>query len=140
MTRTGRCMCGAVTYKIEGDPIVVAQCHCEECRRVSGTGHTVGAMFRAEQVDISGRFEQYVYTSSKDSQVTKAFCPNCGSPVFGRNTNATEHMTLPLGTMDNADDLEVQVVIFDRDKQHWDVLPETAVIFETQPDWKPEKG
>ncbi|GHB40920.1 hypothetical protein GCM10007094_32940 [Pseudovibrio japonicus] len=133
-------MCGAVTYKIEGDPIVVAQCHCEECRRVSGTGHTVGAMFRAEQVDISGRFEQYVYTSSKDSQVTKAFCPNCGSPVFGRNTNATEHMTLPLGTMDNADDLEVQVVIFDRDKQHWDVLPETAVIFETQPDWKPEKG
>ncbi len=133
-------MCGAVTYKIEGDPIVVAQCHCEECRRLSGTGHTVGAMFRAEQVDISGRLEEYVYTSSKDSQVTKAFCLNCGSPVFGRNTNATEHMTLPLGSMDNADDLEVQVVIFDRDKQHWDALPETAVIFETQPDWKPEKG
>lgn len=140
MKRSGRCMCGAVSYKIEGDPVVTAQCHCEECRRLSGTGHTVGAMFRADQVIISGKLGEYVYTSANSSQVTKAFCQSCGSPIYGQNTNAPDHMTLPLGSMDNADDLEVQVVIFNRDKPHWDALPETAAIFETQPDWKPEKA
>ncbi|WP_208990275.1 GFA family protein [Pseudovibrio brasiliensis] len=139
MKRSGRCMCGAVSYKIDGDPVVTAQCHCEECRRTSGTGHSIGAMFRVDQVKISGDLGEYVYTSANGSQVTKAFCPNCGSPIYGCNTNAPDHMTLPLGSMDNAEDLEVQVVIFNRDKQHWDTLPETTAIFETQPDWKPEK-
>ncbi|QUS58601.1 GFA family protein (plasmid) [Pseudovibrio brasiliensis] len=96
-------------------------------------------MFRVDQVKISGDLGEYVYTSANGSQVTKAFCPNCGSPIYGCNTNAPDHMTLPLGSMDNAEDLEVQVVIFNRDKQHWDTLPETTAIFETQPDWKPEK-
>ncbi|SDR47311.1 GFA family protein [Pseudovibrio sp. Tun.PSC04-5.I4] len=138
MKSTGRCLCGAVTYKVEGEPLVVAQCHCEECRRTSGTGHTVGAMFRADQVEMQGELGEHIYASSKNSQVTKAFCPKCGSPMFGRNTNAPDHMTLPLGSMDTAEALAVQVVIFNRDKQHWDALPETAAIFETQPDWKPE--
>lgn len=40
--------------------------------------------------------------------------------------------------MDDASDLDIQVVIFERDKQQWDRLPEDVVSFETQPDWKPE--
>lgn len=40
--------------------------------------------------------------------------------------------------MDDANDLGVQVVIFDRDKQHWDQLGPDVMSFSTQPDWKPE--
>lgn len=138
MKLTGRCLCGAVTYKVEGEPLVVAQCHCQECRRTSGTGHTMGAMFRADQVEMQGELGEHKYASSKNSEVTKAFCPKCGSPMFGRNTNAPDHMILPLGSMDTTEALEIQVVIFNRDKQHWDALPETTMIFDTQPDWKPE--
>ncbi|MFT6657811.1 MAG: hypothetical protein ACJAZW_000966 [Maritalea sp.] len=46
-------------------------------------------------------------------------------------------MTLPLGSMDDAAGLEIQVVIFERDKQHWEQLSDNVVAFETQPDWKP---
>ena len=36
-TLTGRCMCGAVTYKIAEKPLVAGLCHCDRCRPQSGT-------------------------------------------------------------------------------------------------------
>ncbi len=137
-TYTGKCLCGEITYTATGPPIVVAQCHCEECRRLSGTGHTVGAMFAYDAVAVSGKLSEFSYSSDKDSEVTKVFCANCGSPIFGKNTRMPDHLTLSLGTMDDASGLDIEVVIFQRDKPHWDRLGEEVVSFATQPDWKPE--
>ncbi|WP_371171341.1 GFA family protein [Aliiroseovarius sp. 2305UL8-7] len=127
-----------MTYTAVGQPVVVAQCHCEECRRLSGTGHTVGAMFASDAVTVRGNLSEFSYSSDKGSAVTKAFCANCGSPIYGKNTRIPNHLTLSLGTMDNACGLDVEVVIFERDKSHWDRLGENVVSFATQPDWKPE--
>lgn len=135
---TGKCLCGAVSYIAKAAPVVVAQCHCEECRRLSGTGHTVGAMFISDLVALSGKLSEFRYDSGKGSQVTKAFCSNCGSPIYGKNTRMPDHLTLSLGTMDDASGLAVEVVIFERDKPHWDQLGQDVVSFATQPDWKPE--
>ncbi|WP_324752709.1 GFA family protein [Roseovarius sp. Pro17] len=134
---TGKCLCGKVTYVVIGPPIVVAQCHCNKCRRLSGTGHTVGAMFTSDAVTISGKLNEFSYLSDKNSQVTKAFCATCGSPIYGKSTRTPGHLTLTLGTMDDACGLEVEVVIFEREKPHWDQLGQDAVSFATQPDWKP---
>ncbi|WP_108810701.1 GFA family protein [Sphingorhabdus sp. Alg231-15] len=133
----GKCLCGDVTYVAEGSPIVVAQCHCEECRRLSGTGHTVGAMFPSTAVVLNGKLNEYSYRSDKDSEVTKAFCAKCGSPIYGSNTRLPDHLTLTLGTMDDAVGLDVEVVIFERDRPHWDQIGEDVASFDTQPDWKP---
>lgn len=134
---TGHCLCGAVTYLAKGPPVVVAQCHCDACRRLSGTGHTVGAMFPSSAVTVSGEMREYSYVSDKNSSVTKAFCATCGSPVFGTNTRVPDHLTLTLGTMDDARELAVEVVIFARDKPHWDTVAPDVATFETQPDWMP---
>ena len=31
--RTATCACGAVEVRIEGEPVIMAYCHCESCRR-----------------------------------------------------------------------------------------------------------
>ena len=134
----GKCLCGEVTYVAVGPPVVVAQCHCEECRRLSGTGHTVGAMFSSDAVSLSGKLSQFSYLSDNGSQITKAFCANYGSPIYGKNTRIPDHLTLSLGTMDDAEGLDIEVVIFERDKQHWDQLGKDVISFATQPDWKSE--
>jgi len=136
---TGKCLCGNVTYVATGKPEIVAQCHCEECRRLSGTGHTIGAMFSNDQVVINGKLKSFTYLSGKNSEVTKAFCERCGSPIYGSNTRLPDHLTLSLGTMDEAKGLKVEVVIFERDRPHWDGLGEGVTIFDTQPGWTPDK-
>jgi len=137
-THAGSCLCGAITYIATGPPIVVAQCHCEECRRLSGTGHTIGAMFAAEAVTLRGELTEFSYKSNLGSTVTKAFCPGCGSPIYGQNTRSPGHLTLSLGTMHEASGLAVDVVIFESDQPHWDRLGDDVVRFAAQPDWKPD--
>ncbi len=137
-TYTGKCLCGAVSYVLTGAPVVVAQCHCEACRRLSGTGHSAGAMFPARAVSVKGQLAEFSYTSDTGSVVTRASCVRCHSPIFGKNTHGPEHMTFTLGTLDDARALEVSVVIFDREKPHWDALPDNTEVFETQPDWTAE--
>lgn len=134
----GRCLCGAVRYEARGRPVVVAQCHCEECRKISGTGHSIGAMFAKSDVNLSGQVHEYKYRSAGGSEVTKASCPICASPIYGCNTLSEDHVTLTLGSMDDAQDLAVDVVIFERDRPEWDQLGEGVMCFHTQPDWSPD--
>ena len=94
-------------------------------------------MFAHNAVTLHGDVRTFQYQSDVGSTVTKAFCPNCGSPIYGKNTRSPDHVTLTLGTMDNANDLRIEVVIFERDKPHWDCIGENVVSFETQPDWTP---
>lgn len=137
--RTGRCICGEVSYAAVGQPTVVAQCHCEECRRLSGTGHSVGAMYPAEAVTVTGILRTFRYESKNGSEVTKASCASCGSPIFGSNTRLPGYLTLTLGTMDVDAGLQVEVVIFEADKRHWDQLGQDVTTFAGQPNWSPGK-
>lgn len=138
--RGGRCLCGAITYEIDGDPVVVAHCYCTDCQRLSGAGHTTGAMFPAEKIRVRGEVSEFLLKSDADSIVTRTFCPKCGSPLFGRNTRMAGFMTVSAGTLDDPNSVSPQVVIFAQTRRHWDSVDSGLPTFDTQPDWKPEDG
>lgn len=133
----GACLCGAVRYQAEGRPVVVAQCHCNACRRGSGAGHSTGAMFAAERFRLTGAVAEYRYRSDNGNDVTRVFCPTCGSPILGRNSGMTGYVTITLGTVDDPSGLEPQVVVFAENRQPWDAIDESLPTFATQPNWKP---
>jgi len=134
---TGRCLCGACAYEIDGDPVVVAHCHCLDCQRVSGAGHATGAMFPEADVRLSGEPTTYSITSEAGNTVTRLFCGRCGSPLFGKNTGMAGFMTVSLGTLDSSEGLTPQVAIFARSRQAWDVVGADLPTFEAQPGWTP---
>ncbi len=136
----GGCLCGAVRYEADGTPVVVAHSHCEDCQRGSGAGHSTGAMFAASNFRLNGRIAEYSLESDKGNQVTKVFCPTCGSPILGRNSGMDGYVTVSLGTFDDSSTLEPQVVVFARNRKPWDVMNETLPTFDAQPDWKPANG
>src|SRR5262245_25655208 len=79
--RTGRCLCGAVTFETRGAPRFVSNCHCETCRRAASAPSGSWAGCRHEQVPIHGE-TLTPYASSPG--VTRCFCGHCGSPVAFR--------------------------------------------------------
>jgi hypothetical protein len=135
---TGSCLCGAVSFQASGKPAVVAQCHCVECRKLSGAGRTVGAMFSWAHVTLMGEVSEYHYTSARGVEVTKAFCPKCSSPIYGTNTLSPGHVTLSLGLIDGGPDLAVEVVIFGRDRPCWDEVGPEVTRYDTQLNWSPD--
>lgn len=138
--RTGRCLCGACAYEIDGEPVVVAHCHCLDCQRLSGAGHSTGAMFASDGVRLTGPVKTYDLAADSGSTVTRLFCAGCGSPLFGRNSGMPGFMTVTLGTLDDPSGLEPQAAVFARSRRNWDVMDPGLATFPAQPAWKPQDG
>jgi hypothetical protein len=78
MALDGGCHCGAVRYSLTGDPDYSALCLCTDCRKSAGA-HLVGwALFREDQVAVSGTTR--AYNSSGD--IERHFCEHCGTGLF----------------------------------------------------------
>lgn len=82
MTRTGRCRCGAIAYKLAGEPIGASICHCADCRRSAGAPMVAWAMFKEEALTVL-RGQPKVFNSS--GVVLRGFCADCGTGLFYRN-------------------------------------------------------
>ena len=78
----GRCLCGAVRLRVAGphDPRPGA-CHCRMCRRWSG-GLFLCFHAEAGSVTVEGRVARYASTAFAE----RAFCPECGTHLWMRNT------------------------------------------------------
>ena len=83
---TGRCLCGACAYEIEGEPVVVAHCHCLDCQRLSGAGHSTGAMFA--ESNIYERTLREVCGSEERFRLLRALFENPGREFHGRGLAA----------------------------------------------------
>jgi Glutathione-dependent formaldehyde-activating enzyme len=56
---TGRCLCGAVQYRYEGEPTTIGLCQCERCQRQSGSAFLIGVIFPKEAVTLAGPLATY---------------------------------------------------------------------------------
>jgi hypothetical protein len=78
----GGCQCGAVRYRITGEALHNALCHCADCRASSGAPAVGWLAVKEEQLALlSGSLA--TYTGKTGSQ--RQFCPVCGTGLFFRN-------------------------------------------------------
>lgn len=77
----GGCHCGAVRYRIKGEPQHVALCHCGDCRRHAGAPSVCWAGVAEEQFSATGT----VTTFASFEHGRRDFCPTCGTGLFYRN-------------------------------------------------------
>lgn len=90
---TGGCLCGAVRYRTSGPPLRVGICHCETCKRQSGSPLPAFAIFRADAVEVTGEVRGFRTSPA----IERHFCPACGSHVYGDEGG---EYAVPLGTLD----------------------------------------
>jgi hypothetical protein len=81
----GGCLCGAVRYAVEGEPVDSGVCHCETCRRTASSPRLpfVGVPSAGFRFTGGAPVE---YASSPG--VTRSFCGVCGSPLTYRRDDA----------------------------------------------------
>ncbi len=75
----GSCLCGAVTFEIDGTLHPPDACHCGQCRKWSGHVWASADVPRAS-LRIDGEDRVAWYRSSE--KVRRGFCSTCGSSLF----------------------------------------------------------
>lgn len=140
---TGGCLCGAVRFEVSGVPIRMAQCHCRDCQRASGTGHMSNAIFKAADVEIAGTTASYASTSDSGNVLTRHFCPTCGGRVFLTSQVRPGMVVMAAGAFDDMSWFEPEIVLFTKRRPDWDMTTDKVPNFEAgppPPKSKPEPG
>ena len=109
---TGRCLCGAIRFEIEGPMRDVVVCHCGQCRRQHGAppGYTQAAW---EHIRLEGEEALTWYRSSEKAR--RGFCRICGSSLFWEPIG-TGRVSIAAGSLDAPTGLKTVRHIFVADK------------------------
>ncbi len=93
---TGRCLCGAVCYAVDGPLRDVSYCHCSQCRRTSGHFLAASACDAGHLRLLEDRGLRW-YRSSPLAE--RGFCKHCGASLFWRPAHG-RHISIMAGTLD----------------------------------------
>ena len=105
-------MCGAVRFVAEGVPEEYGACHCEMCRRWTGSallGVTV------PEANVSWQGGENITVIQSSSWAERAFCKLCGSGVWFRVTQEGEFagaLEMPIGLFDEVDGFRMTSEIY----------------------------
>jgi hypothetical protein len=136
---TGGCLCGAVRYQSSISPQFVGHCHCVDCRKSSGTGHSTHLLVPEEAFTVSGAVKFYDRPADSGNIVSRGFCPNCGSPVYSKNS-AMQGVVFPrASSLDDPEIATPQMVVFASRAPSWDHVDPALPAFATMPEGGPRK-
>lgn len=113
----GSCLCGAVRFAIDGAFERFFLCHCQYCRKGTGSAHAANLFAsQAEVTWLEG--ERNITTFNLPStRHTRAFCSTCGSALpwpMGRS------WVVPAGSLDTDVTVQPDAHIFVASRAGWD--------------------
>lgn len=110
----GGCLCGAVRYSAEAEPINQRVCHCRLCQKAIGAAFNARLLFHIDEVTLSGPVE----TVNSSPDLERGFCPRCGTTIFSRRERRGI-MGLTSGSLDDPSLFQPQMHMYTASRQPW---------------------
>lgn len=131
---SGGCHCGAVRYEVTAEPVASVMCHCSDCQKLSGTAAAAIFAVPREAMKSEGEVSYYAKTGDSGKEARMAFCPNCGTRLFGLPEVASHLATVCASSLDNPAQFEPTANIFTASAQHWAAMDPDIPAFEKYPE------
>ncbi|MDH5301179.1 MAG: GFA family protein [Gammaproteobacteria bacterium] len=126
----GQCLCGEVTFALAVDELRLYQCHCSECRRVSGSSANAAALLPQTQFRWQGDANSII-SYRAPSGYRNDFCSQCGCSVPNTIGDGT-WMWIPAGLLDNIPNIRRTAHIHLTSAATWETS-ETTHSFDDSP-------
>jgi hypothetical protein len=129
MQHTGSCLCGAVTFTVEGPLPAPDGCHCIACRKSSGH-FFVSTDVPRSALTIAGAENVKWFASS--AKVRRGFCAECGSTLFW-DPPGRDWTGVAMGAFDGPTHTQLHVHVYTAEKGDYYRIADAVPQFETVP-------
>ena len=130
----GGCLCGAVRYRSDSEPVMQAVCHCETCRKISGSTYSFNVAVPEDSLVVDGEVATYEdHSGASGNPMFRRFCPKCGSSLYGGGPAYGPLLFIKAGTLDDATWVAPELHIWASEKLPWTPIPEGAKLAEKNP-------
>ena len=134
---TGGCACGKVRFKVTQPFMGVAICHCLDCQKASGGAPAYMALAPKGGFEVTkGEGKTYVSRADSGAEIGRAFCPNCGTPLWSEPAGAPFY-PVKLGALDDSSGLQPGLHLYTDSAQPWHQMHEGLPRFAKMPPGPP---
>ncbi|WP_354625813.1 GFA family protein [Psychromonas sp. MME2] len=115
---TGGCCCGAVSFAVEDNFSHFYFCHCEQCRKLTGSAHASNLFTEPDNIRwIAGqdKIKRFIHPTRSFS---KNFCLVCGSALPFLSQSG-RYLLVPAGSLNTEPTKRVDAQIFCSEQTQW---------------------
>jgi hypothetical protein len=127
----GSCLCGEVTYTLKSDLLFLYHCHCEECRKFSGSSSATNATVVRADLEISDPNQKLKRYALKAG--SRYFCADCGSPIYS-SADDGEFPAIHCGSIKNPPNKVVDANLWVSEKCPWTEIDPGLQNFDKAPE------
>ncbi len=87
-TYSGSCFCGAVEFRLSGNPEAMAYCHCDSCRHWSAGPVNAFTLWQPDRFKLTkgedkvASYDKLVAANNETGTSVRKWCKTCGGHVF----------------------------------------------------------
>ena len=103
----GSCLCGAIHYESNAEPLRMNASDCRHCQKQSGAAISISVGVPGESLKLAG-LRPTVYEDIRDSGavILRSFCPTCGTPLFSESDDEPDLVFIKTATLDDPSIIE----------------------------------
>ena len=130
--RSGQCLCGAVTFTVLEDPLVVRVCWCRDCQHIAANG-TVNMLVPTSSLTCSGPLSEYSKAANSGNEIVRQFCSICGTHLFAKSNARPQFRVVRVGNLDDPSSIKPDMNIWSSSAPEWACLDSALPRVDQQP-------
>lgn len=129
---SGSCLCGAVGFEVEGEFERFFLCHCEYCRKDTGSAHAANLFSSTAILKWTSGEDKITQFTLPGTRHSRSFCRVCGSAVPMMQMNGAL-LVVPAGSLNSEVRIKPEAHLFVSSRANWDEALEKVPRIEKLP-------
>ena len=129
----GSCLCGSVRYRLNARPQTMGACHCDACKKMSGSTNLLVITVPREAFEhLCGDVQRYRRTAESGRQSDLVRCASCGTRLW-HEPLSFPIVTIAAGTLDDSSWVVPATHIWTEKASPAALMQDDAIKFTGQP-------
>jgi hypothetical protein len=126
MTLIAKCACQSATIEVSGEHVAHAICHCDGCKRRTGSAFGLSAYFRKQDiVSTAGEMALYaLHNAARNEDQERYFCKKCGTTLYWYASSYPGFVGIAAGCFPAASLGEPTLSASSSEKLPWVIVPD----------------